>query len=86
MRQLTALSRRVANVRLPLASHLPCSFAVILAGPGIAPPPRAWTVTERVVRQPGPGCPQSNSPTTQAPSNQMWLQGWVGVLGSPFGC
>lgn len=59
MRQLTALNRRVANVRLPLASHLPCSFAVILTGPGIAPPPLAWTVTERVVRQPGPGCHQA---------------------------
>ena len=26
MRQLTALNRSVANVRLPLASHLPCPF------------------------------------------------------------
>lgn len=59
MRQLTARNRRVANVRFPLASHLPCSFAAILAGLGIAPPPIAWTVTARAVRRPGPGCPRA---------------------------
>lgn len=57
MRQLTALNRRVANVRFPLASHLPCSFAAILAGPGIARPALAWTT--RAVRRPGPGCPRA---------------------------
>ena len=34
-------------------------LSAILAGPGIAPPPLAWTVTARVVRRPGPGCPRA---------------------------